>query len=134
MATVINESIVQPAVTMDKMHWESFSFKQTKEENPMRTISASYCMYGIDENGTQVFDKVSHGVHDADVDATIITDYVTKGGTAEEFATAYTNEKNALATLIAAGEVSDAKLMVYFEMVMARTAELKNGISVATVE
>jgi len=134
MTVIVSSSVTQPAIVMDKLHVESFTLKQAKENDPKRIISMGVCLYGFDENGDKVFSNENIGVEDKDFDATVVTDYITNGGTLESFMVEYVTARTAINTEFAAGNISDAELMAYFELALARIVELHGKTSVSGIE
>ena len=133
MTTVVSTSKLQPAVTLDRIHWEVWSFKQPKP-GTVKTIQGAFTLYGFCPDGDRVFDKESVGVDLPNVDEVIINNHVVKGGTVEGFATDYAAEVAQLNTEYLAGNISDAKLMAYIELVMARSAEIVGKLTISSVE
>lgn len=134
MTTKVTEAVVQPAVTMDKIHIDSFHFKQKREQNPKREIAMGYCLYGFDDNDNRVFEPKTRAVNEHNMDGTIIKAAVAGGQSLPDFISEYTAHKTDLNTRFAAGEVCDAELMAYFELAMTRVAELNDQITIASVE
>ena len=134
MTTKINETETQPQVLMDNIHIESFTFTQPLIDNPKRKIAMAFSRYGIDPEGNRVFSKESTGLLDDDMDSTVVTAALTSGQTIEQFTAEYIAEKTAVATEYAQGGITDTKLMAYFELAMARVAELNGKLTIASVE
>jgi hypothetical protein len=134
MTTKVGNSKLQPAVTMDMLHCDSLTFKQVRENNPKRSLSVSGVLYGLDGNGDKVYDKETFQMSDEDIDTTIVENWIASGGTLESFMTACAAAKTDINTRIAAGDITDAELMAYFEIVIGRLLELHGKITISNVE
>lgn len=133
MTTTVSTSKTQPAVVMDKLHIDTLTFKQARENNPKRVIGTAGVLYGLDGSGNKVFDKETFSVNDLDFDATVVAAYVAAGGTAASFAADYAAAKTQINNEIAAGTLSDALLMAYFEAALGRIFELHGKIGISGV-
>lgn len=133
MTTIVSTSKLQPAVTLDKVHWDSWTFKQPKP-GTIKGIQGAFTLYGFCPDGDRVFDKESVGIDLPNVDGAIINNHVTKGGTVESFALDYATEVAQVNTDYLAGNISDAKMMAYLELIMARSAELMGKLTISSVE
>jgi hypothetical protein len=134
MTTKVNEVIEQPAITMDKIHIDSFSFRQKRVNNPNREISMGFCFYGFDEDGNKHFEEKLRDVNDGDMDGTVVSAAAAAGQTVNEFMSEYSAYKSAITTEYLAGNISDAEIMAIFELALARIAELNGKISIAGIE
>jgi len=134
MATLIANTKTQPAIVMDKLHIDSFTFSQERCAACPKVIGMSGVLYGTDVDGNIVYDNETFGVSDTDIDSTIVKSAVSDGRTVAEFMTAYGIAKADVSTEISDGTLDDAKLMAYFEAALARIFELHGKISISGVE
>ena len=134
MSTIVSENKIQPAVNMNKVHVDFFTFKQPRETNPKRSINGSFCLYGEDENGNRVFDTETVGSVDPDMDATIVGNALANGQTLTDFMTEYTVEKNNIDAEYKLGNISDIQLMAYLELIMSRSFELNGKLNIVGIE
>ena len=131
MSTVVTNSKTKPAVTLDKVHVDSFTLNQQREETSKKVIGMSAVLYGKDADDNLVFDSETMGVSDTDVEATIFS---ASGLSIEDFMTDYATAKLDVSAEIGAGTISDVKLMAYFEAALGRILELHNKITISSVE
>jgi len=134
MTTKVSGVVNQPAVLMDSVHIDRFVFEQKRVQSPVRAISVGFCMYGFDENGNKVYEEKSRTVIDPNMDNTIVKAAIAAGQTVEEFMADYTYQKSAITSEYLNGAISDAELMAYFELAMARVMELDGKIDISGIE
>ena len=134
MATLITNTKTQPAVEMNKLHVDSFTFSQERVDGSKRKIGASGVLYGYDADGKLVFDSETFGVSDTDIDTTIVLSAIAEGISPEQFMINYAAAKAEVNTEIENGTLNDAKLMAYFEAAFARIFELHGKINISGVE
>ena len=134
MTTSVSNTKLQPAITMDKLHIDSLTFRQVRENSPKRVFGIAGCLYGIDVNGDKCFDSESFSMSDGDMDTTIVTAAVVGGSSPEEFEAEYIAAKITINDSIATGTMSDAKLMAYFEAALGRMLELHGKVDISGVE
>jgi len=133
MTTTVSNSKTQPAVTLDKLHIDSFTFQQERAKTPKRVVGLSGVLYGFDGNGDPVYDKETFTTSDKDLDSTVIGNWIAGGGTLESFMAAYAAAKITVNDAIVAGTLTDAMLMAYFEAALGRIFELHGKINVSGV-
>ena len=139
MTTTVVTDKNQPAVTLNKVHWEYFGFKQPIEidgvPNTVKSISGAFVQYGFPEGSSErAYDKESVGVNLPDADAAVIGEHIKKGGTVEGFMTEYAAAVAQVNIDYLAGNISDALMMAYLELIMARCGELDgNKLTIASV-
>jgi len=134
MTTVVSTGKTQPAVDLNKIHWECFTFKQPLP-GTIKSLEGAFTHYGYAEGSEdRTYDKVSIPISVPNADQVIIGNHIAGGGTVESFMTDYVTETTTLNTEYLAGNISDAKLMAYLELIMARTAEISGKLTIASVE
>lgn len=139
MTTTVTTDKTQPAVNLNKIHWEWFGFKQPiladGLPNTVKSISGAFTHYGFPDGSTErVYDKESIGINLANADEAIITNHVMNGGTVEGFMIDYAAAVAQVNTDYLAGNISDALMMAYLELIMARSAEIDGKLTIASVE
>jgi len=134
MTTTVSTGKTQPAVELNKIHWECFIFKQPLP-NTVKSLEGAFTHYGYAEGSEErTYDKVSIPISVPNADQVIIGNHVAHGGTVDSFMAEYIAETATLNTEYLAGNISDAKLMAYLELIMARTAEIDGKLTIAAVE
>ena len=134
MTTVVSTGKTQPAVDLNKIHWEVFTFKQPLP-GTVKSIQGAFTHYGYAEGITdRTYDKQSVPVNLPNADEAIITAHVMAGGTVEGFMTEYAAAVAQVNADYLAGNISDALLMAYLELIMARSAEIDGKLTIASVE
>jgi len=135
MTTLVTDPKTQPAVILNMVHFDSFTFKQKLAQDPVREVDGAFRLYGFDTEGNRVFDNESVGFSDHNMDTTVVTEYVTTGkGSPETFVSEYYTAKDDVAIEYTSGNLSDAKLMAYFELSMSRVAELNGKLTISGLE
>lgn len=134
MTTIVSNSKTQPAIVMDRVHIDSFTFKQERTDNPHRVIGMSGVRYGFDDVSSKVFDIETVGVSDPDLDNTVVAAHVAAGGTIESFTVEYLAAKTQVSNEFNAGTLTDSLLMAYFEAALGRIFELHGKFTIAGVE
>jgi len=131
MTTIVINAKVQPAVTMDKVHFNYFTIKLKQETTPKRVIQLSYTLYGVDGEGESVFDKTANSVSFEDFNMALL---VASGKDPATFMVDYAAAKAEVSAEFADPGISDEKLMAYFEIAMGRILEIDGDITISSVE
>jgi len=134
VATTVGNTKTQPAVTMDKLHIDSFTLQQDRVMDSKKKIGMAGVLYGCDENGDCVFDRETFSIADTDINTTVAMAAVAGGQTIEDFMATVVASRAAVTAEIANGTLDDAKLMAYFEAALGRILELHGKITLSSIE
>ena len=136
MAIVLSGSVTQPALTYSKLHIDNFSLIQKRETNPKRVITALGTPYAINAASEKVFSPDVKQAQSNDFDAVVILDHLANnaGSTVTDAIAAQTYARTAAAAEFAAGTLTNAKLMAYFEVAIGRIFQLSGAANFQTIE
>lgn len=140
MTITITAPELIPELSYDKIHIDSFSLVQKRQDNiadVKREVNVNGVIYAQELDGTQHYSGTGNlqGASN-DFDGVAVADYIANnaGATVADALAAYAAAKAAVQTEYDLGTLDTFKLMAYFEMAIGHTIKLLNVENISGIE